>query len=456
VSKIINKGIDEMESHRVYIPKGQKGFRPLGVPEPEWRLLLHMYSNFLTFFLKDKFPHQHGFIPGLGTLTAWKEIFEKGYIHQDFIKEWDFKSFFDKVHLNRITEILLNLGCPKHVVYFLENINRSHVKLPKEELLDESQEREKQKSHQDIKEGVLNATQKMFEPIKEFLAANSPPEDPLAGFRLLNQFMEEDESESIQEYLQLQWALFDSFKPAKIPTQFEGVAQGSPTSPILANLIMNIWISKNIEEGHNIVAYADDSVTFSDKPIKLECPSDTGCIINQEKSGYVKYNKIWIKPLIFLGLKFDGEKFSANTRKGSKLELSDKMKFLLEMLNEISNKRGLYSWDDVLKYVESPDAGYYKDNAESWENLFRSKLIGFIQSRLYSGNWNLEDMTQDFNMKFVNNSWMDTKLNPGIKSVFIGSSYAIHSLCNILRYNSKLRKPRRPSYRFIKTKTIHK
>jgi len=35
VSKLVNQDISEMIYKRVYIPKGEKGYRPLGVPRPE-------------------------------------------------------------------------------------------------------------------------------------------------------------------------------------------------------------------------------------------------------------------------------------------------------------------------------------------------------------------------------------------------------------------------------------
>jgi len=38
------------------------------------------------------------------------------------------------------------------------------------------------------------------------------------------------------------------------------------------------------------VAYADDSVSFSDQPIVIAPPQDTGIVINEEKSSYIVVN----------------------------------------------------------------------------------------------------------------------------------------------------------------------
>jgi hypothetical protein len=116
-----------------------------------------------------------------------------------YIKEFDFKQFFDKIHVNRITEILLDRGVPKSVVYFLENINRSEVKFAAEDLLEEPS-RETHASHRDIREGILNPARDMYLPIKEFLAA----QPGIEGYMLLSQFMREDGIPNIQEYFQVQ------------------------------------------------------------------------------------------------------------------------------------------------------------------------------------------------------------------------------------------------------------
>jgi hypothetical protein len=121
VSKLINQKISVMEYTRVYIEKGDT-FRPLGVPAPEWRVLLHMYSNFLTFFLYKDLPHQHAYIPGKGTLTAWTELFKSGLLNKRFIHEWDFKKFFDSINNTAISDILYRKGVPHNVVTFLQYV----------------------------------------------------------------------------------------------------------------------------------------------------------------------------------------------------------------------------------------------------------------------------------------------------------------------------------------------
>lgn len=71
------------------------------------------------------------------------------------------------------------------------------------------------------------------------------------------------------------------------PEATKGVPQGAPTSPILANLVMDKWIRAKGQG--DIVAYADDSVSFSDHPIEPEIPEGLGISLNEEKTGYVKY-----------------------------------------------------------------------------------------------------------------------------------------------------------------------
>jgi len=67
-----------LDYKRVYILKANKKWRPLGVPKLVWRVYLHNLNQFLVCRLNDRIlSSQHGFRPGLGTLTAWKEILSK-------------------------------------------------------------------------------------------------------------------------------------------------------------------------------------------------------------------------------------------------------------------------------------------------------------------------------------------------------------------------------------------
>jgi len=63
--------------------------------------------------------------------------------------------------------------------------------------------------------------------------------------------------------------------------------------------------------------------------------------------------------------------------------------------------------DEFLELIEKsllkPETEY-KVMGQNWELFFKSKILGFIQSRMYSGNWNLTDLQQDFEFKFIDSS----------------------------------------------------
>jgi len=61
-----------------------------------------------------------------------------------------------------------------------------------------------------------------------------------------------------------------------------GVSQGSPTSPILGNIIMEEWLNS---DSFRKIAYADDSIGYSERLIKESVPKDTGLELNEAKCG---------------------------------------------------------------------------------------------------------------------------------------------------------------------------
>lgn len=188
-----------------------------------------------------------------------------------------------------------------------------------------------------------------------------------------------------------------------------GVAQGAATSPVLSNLVMNEWVKR---KGHGtVVAYADDSVSFSDHPIRPTVPANSGIAINMDKSGYVKFEGKWLRPLRFLGLEFDGKSFYSNTRKGKKAKIEKTIKSFLEIDNAMRDKSfdKIGSAEDVLEYLKTKSAIQMGMSAEmdfgpSWEELFKSKFKGHILARLYSGSIVDKEVAQDFAYDFVHGS----------------------------------------------------
>jgi len=98
--------------------------------------------------------------------------------------------------------------------------------------------------------------------------------------------------------------------------------------------------------------YADDSVGFSDKPIDLEVPEEMERIkINEEKSGYIKYNGQQLKPLKFLGLEVFRDFLRAHTRKGSRLQLTAREEALCELYSEVHDKCNALAAEDAIDLV---------------------------------------------------------------------------------------------------------
>lgn len=121
VNKMIDSNYRNLNYKRVYIPK-QDGWRPLGVPTLEWRILLQMVNNFLYIFLEDRFlSSQHGFIPGKWSLTGWQELFKiEG---AKYIYEFDLEKYFDNVNIIQISKFLQSMGVPLKFVGWLAFVN---------------------------------------------------------------------------------------------------------------------------------------------------------------------------------------------------------------------------------------------------------------------------------------------------------------------------------------------
>lgn len=85
------------------------------------------------------------------------------------------------------------------------------------------------------------------------------------------------------------------------PESYKGVPQGSNTGPLLSLIPLLEFLKQKPS-----VSYADDGLFYSDKPFEIQDLPQLGVHLNASKSGWVRYNGKWLKPLKFLGLVFNG------------------------------------------------------------------------------------------------------------------------------------------------------
>lgn len=309
-----------IDFHRTYILKPNGKWRPLGVPTLAWRIYLNMWYHFVALFVYDKIPSwQHAFKYGMGTLSAWKEILSKVINSRD-IAEFDLQGFFPSVSIPGLRETLFEFGfdSPFIVQWTLLEMQMSPAKFLGPKRLDESKEELKQARLDDFK-------------ARPYLKPKVSPLTPQGWVRLKG-FM-------------------NNFPASSLP-------QGSNLSPILSILVL-IKIVARLMLSDKILFYADDGLLFGDLNKEEIDPIITGStplgmqsiplfsapgsvmMLNRpsvvpmiepitaepEKSGWVKLNHQWLKPLKFLGLTFvhasisksGTDELHASTRRGSDL-----------------------------------------------------------------------------------------------------------------------------------------
>lgn len=320
-------------------------------------------------------------------MTAWAEILTR-VISEPNIVEFDLKGFFDSVRLTKVAEVLRRRGLPDHLVELLDKLNTSAPKLPKKRLMDES--------NAELK--------KVLETLGSFITLG-------------------------EEKLR------------------KGVPQGAPTSPLLATQVLGDVIFAKWKA----VMYADDGIIYGDKtspnPAHFSLESvlemntgDSGVEIHPAKSGWIKRNGEWLKPLLFLGLEYDGKHNTLRSRtRKMRAKESPGLEYDRDLLvrSEIIRRGGigtdLLAGPEAVEFVpelrqDSPpsevaeiihkaqkaapaarpgEKGYdtttsaFFSLATRWDELIASKLTGYMWSRLYMGSWSLADYLQDFRLSPV-------------------------------------------------------
>lgn len=203
LNKILKLGLVEAKSNRFYVPKANNKLRPIGAPEPAWKLVSAAMNLFLLNWVEPVWLNrQHAYRPNKGIWTAWLELCKQIPL-QDNIYEFDLTKFFNRVPHIQLFQVLELLNLPRSIVYWFTWINKF---LPA------------------IKEGI---------PVDK--------EDPDLNKRL---------NKKIRGSSPIPW-------PGPNPREF-GVAQGFPSSPTLAILVLE-WSKIYSIPG---IQYADDGIWF--------------------------------------------------------------------------------------------------------------------------------------------------------------------------------------------------
>jgi len=321
------------------IPNGK--FRPIGSPTRQSRVISKSLNDLIYFLFEDRMRNfQHGFRRDRGTWSALYEVWHRiAVLHQRYIYEFDFQSYFNKVRIEWVY---------------------TYLKIRSEDLAN-------------LIIRIIGAVEYKFDRTIDKL-----PEE--AEVRVMGK----SRWQQVKVIKKRGWKhiiLKDELKHLIVRS---GLPQGLSISPILATLMIEI-----IKPPKGLVMYADDGLFITNEEsevykIWLRQIKTFGITLEPSKSGLTK------GVFKFLGVEFD--LFNETVKYNESLfTWKDKDTSKTEVQNEISNwfrkvsqyygkKPEGWTWE----IEERSFATEFRDELSLWRRIM-TMIIGIWKAGMYKG-----------------------------------------------------------------------
>lgn len=403
VEQMAKKFDTEVQSKRVWIPKGDKPFmRPLGCPTETWRIYSWMFYYFLDVWSSNnqgRAPWQHGGFSKRGVNTFFNALLAEGKYKSKFIYEFDLKGYFNNISHESILATLKSINLPTILTRYFELVLKSrptkYGKMPPEimRLARENFNRGPVTQHR------WDLTKKEdLSDVELFNAMNYP------GPATIDDLMMMPYGEAIQR-VEAEVTYSDGTKKTMyfksrnneeweneahdwihgLRTQGRGTPQGLSFSPLLSSLTSSYFFKK---DNQNLLMYMDDGIIFADSLDQLNKSitefeigaRSMGVELALNKSGLVKFEDEWKKDLQILGFRIDRFMqwvFSA-TRSGTQIPIPQPNWKELEEIY-VNNKDPLYYSDKTRDSDIIKDINMLVEQIETLEKLPDGSQKNFIQ-----------------------------------------------------------------------------